>query len=117
MLGLRMQERSDEARAGINAQMELLNMVKSSGWTTVPGNIRTELNRTFLGNGLDQLREQFEVDRDAAISDDGRLGRSNPNGMSSLHILYSFQLLIIYSFETTFSANKETDSCGSENAT
>lgn len=117
MLEIRMQEKSDESRAGINAQIDLLNLVKDSDSTTVPGNILTELNRIFSGKGLDQLREQFEVDRDAAISGDGRLGRSNPNGISSFHILFSFHLLMICSFETTFSADEETDLFGSEKAT
>lgn len=76
MLEIRMQEKSDESRAGLNAQIDLLNLLKDSDWITVPGNIRTELNRIFPGNGLDQLREQFEFDRDAAISGDGRLGGS-----------------------------------------
>ncbi|KAM0512861.1 hypothetical protein ACHAPE_008495 [Trichoderma viride] len=79
MLEIRMQEKSDESRAGINAQIDLLNLVKDFDSTTVSGNILTELNRIFSGKGLDQLREQFEFDRDAAISGDGRLGRSNPN--------------------------------------
>lgn len=90
MLEIRIQDKSDEARAGINAQIDLLNLLKDSKWITVPGNILTELNRIFSGNGLDQMREQFEVDRDAAISGDGRLGGSNPNGMSSFRISYSF---------------------------
>lgn len=117
MLEIRIQDKSDEVRAGINAQIELLNLLKDSKWITVPGNILTELNRIFSGKGLDQLREQFEFDRDAAISGEGRLGGSNPNGISSFHIPCCFHILIIYSFETPFSADKETDSFGSEKAT
>lgn len=117
MLEIRIQDKSDEVRAGINAQIELLNLLKDSKWITVPGNILTELNRIFSGKGLDQLREQFEFERDAAISGEGRLGGSNPNGISSFHIPCCFHILIIYSFETPFSADKETDSFGSEKAT
>lgn len=40
MLQIRSQDRSDEARAAINSQIELLNLVIGSGWTKVPFNGR-----------------------------------------------------------------------------
>lgn len=116
MLQIRIQEKTDEARAALNTQIQLLNLVVGSGWNTIPFNIRTALNRIFSGDGLAEMRERFELERDIAISDDGQLAGSNPNGMSSSRIR-CLCILTICSFETPFSADTETDPLGSETAT
>ncbi|KAH8126829.1 hypothetical protein LI328DRAFT_163832, partial [Trichoderma asperelloides] len=40
------------------------------------------LNRIFSGDGLAELRERFELERDLAISDDGQLAGANPNALT-----------------------------------
>lgn len=117
VLQIRTQEKTDEARAAINTQIQLLNLVVGSGWTRIPFNIRTALNRIFSGDGLAELRERFELGRDLAISDNGELAGPNPNGMSSFHSSYSFYILTVGSLDTPFSANKGPDPCRSEKAT
>lgn len=83
MLLIRTQEKTDEAHAALNTQVQLLNLVVGSGWNVVPFNIRAALNRIFSGESLAELRERFELERDLAISDNGQLAGSNPNGKLS----------------------------------
>lgn len=117
LLQMRTEEKTDRARNALNTQIQLLNLVVGSGWATVPPHIQTALNRIFSGDGLAELRERFEAERDAVISDDGQLADSNANGMSSFRISYNFHMLTICSFETSFSADKKTDPLGSETTT
>ncbi|PTB35159.1 hypothetical protein M441DRAFT_32170 [Trichoderma asperellum CBS 433.97] len=84
VLQIRTQEKTDEARAAINTQIQMLNLVVGSGWTRIPFNIRTALNRIFSGDGLAELRERFELGRDLAISDNGELAGPNPNALTLL---------------------------------
>jgi hypothetical protein len=85
-LRLRIQERKDLARSGLNSQIELLQLLRGSGWTRIPFNIRTALDKTFPESGLTELQDQVQLGRETTISPSGQLVASNPNGM----ILSSF---------------------------
>ncbi|KAM0249674.1 hypothetical protein ACHAQJ_008971 [Trichoderma viride] len=61
---------------------ELLQLLKGSGWTRLPVDIRTAVNKRFDEASLVELRGRFEQDRDTTISPSGQLAASNHNALT-----------------------------------
>ncbi|QYT05106.1 hypothetical protein H0G86_012002 [Trichoderma simmonsii] len=78
---LREELKAAEAKIGLQAQTELLQLVKSSGWTTTRISVTKALWETFpVGSEGADTRRRFEVDRTASISRTGKLIEAeNPN--------------------------------------
>ncbi|PKK41696.1 hypothetical protein CI102_14310 [Trichoderma harzianum] len=79
---LREELKTAEAKIGLQAQTELLQLVKSSGWSTTRLSVTKALWGTFPVSPEDaDTQRRFEVDRTASISRAGKLiGVENPNG-------------------------------------
>ncbi|UKZ57239.1 hypothetical protein TrVGV298_011092 [Trichoderma virens] len=82
---LRLQDeiKATHAKTGLQAQIELLQLVKSSGWTTTRMSVTKALWEIFPVSQDDiEARNRFEVDRRASISRTGKLlGVENPNAL------------------------------------
>ncbi|KAL6798044.1 hypothetical protein J3E68DRAFT_425293 [Trichoderma sp. SZMC 28012] len=78
---LREELKTAEAKIGLQAQTELLQLVKSSGWSTTRLSMTKALWETFpVGPEDADTQRRFEVDRTASISRAGKLtGAENPN--------------------------------------
>lgn len=67
-LAQKTRESSEQAAAGLNAQIELLQLLKGAPSPDYPLYIKATLNKTFLGDDIAELRQQYESDRDAFIT-------------------------------------------------
>ncbi|KAK4071940.1 hypothetical protein Trihar35433_4004 [Trichoderma harzianum] len=78
---LREELKAAEAKIGLQAQTELLQLVKSSGWSATRLSVTKALWETFpVGLEDADTQRRFEVDRTASISRAGKLiGVENPN--------------------------------------
>lgn len=66
-LARKTQEKTDEAVAGLNAQIELLQLLKGTpSFDTSP--YIEALNKTFPEDDISELRHQYELDRDTFIT-------------------------------------------------
>ncbi|KAL6825432.1 hypothetical protein J3E69DRAFT_380632 [Trichoderma sp. SZMC 28015] len=78
---LRDEPKTAELKIGLQAQTELLQLVKSSGWSTTRLSVTKALWETFpVGPEDADPQRRFEVDRTASISRAGKLtGAENPD--------------------------------------
>ncbi|KAF3070222.1 hypothetical protein CFAM422_006694 [Trichoderma lentiforme] len=78
---LRDELKTAESKIGLQAQTELLQLVKSSDWSTTRLSVTKALWETFpVGPEDADTQRRFEVDRTASISRAGKLtGAENPN--------------------------------------
>ncbi|PKK42555.1 hypothetical protein CI102_13033 [Trichoderma harzianum] len=72
-----------DSKTGLDAQIELLRLVKSTGWSTVRRAVSKALWEQFpVGDEHAELQAQFEADRRASITLTGSMiGVSNPNAL------------------------------------
>ncbi|KAM0259736.1 hypothetical protein ACHAQJ_003170 [Trichoderma viride] len=78
-LRLKTQEKIEKARVGLHSQIELLQLLKGSTLDEIPYDVQKALTISFPGDSFAELREQFELERDIAISPGGQLTTFTPD--------------------------------------
>jgi hypothetical protein len=86
-LQLKAQEKTEQARIGLNAQIELLQLLRGSTLDVISLNVQEAMAISFPGERFSELRNQFELDRDIAISPSGQLTAIALDGITSVFIL------------------------------